>query len=96
MATAPYYYHGDKKFAEMVYPELQACTTYAEYDQVKTKYKMAFLNSRPYRSTVTNKGASRFPAEWNRTLKNLKEMYGYTPPTKSAKVWEELLRENGH
>lgn len=78
--SAPYYYYGLKSFAEKVYPELRGADL-ETYKKVKQKYHLAFLHSRPYEATVSPKGIKRFPSEWNRTLINLKAMYGYVPPT---------------
>lgn len=80
--SAPYYYHGLPSFAEMIYPELKGTELdKAAYAAVRKKYEMAFVNSRPYNKTVTPTGAKRFDVEWYRTLRNLKAMYGYIPPT---------------
>lgn len=95
MATAPYYYHGDVKFAEMVYPELKD-KEYDEYVVIRKKYKMAFYNSRPYKHTINSRGECKFNSEWSRTLKNLKALYDYAPPRKNPCTWSEVLRANGH
>ena len=95
MATAPYYYHGDPKFAELVYPEVKDAD-YDAYMAVRKKYKLAFYNSRPYKSTINSRGECKFGAEWGRTLKNLKQLYGFTPPHKTPATWSEVLRANGH
>lgn len=94
MAKAPYYYFGDKKFAEMIYPELKDAD-YDTYMAVRRKYRLTFINSRPYKATVTARGADKFGIEWSRTLKNLREMYGYKTPTKNPNTWSDLLRSEG-
>jgi hypothetical protein len=81
-APAPYIYHGNKIADERIYAELKDLPTYEAYDVVRERYKKYFVNSRPYRATVTGRGVSRFPSEWGKTLKNLKTMYGYEPPKK--------------
>ena len=95
MTTAPYYYYGHKDFAEMVYPELEGLD-YDAYREVRKKYKMAFLQSRPYAATRNARGECKFNAEWGRTLKLLRELYGYSAPTKVPNTWSALLREEGH
>lgn len=95
MSKAPYYYYGHTDFAAMVYPEVKAAN-YDEYQAVRKKYKMAFLNSRPYKSTINSKGECKFNSEWGRVLKNLKAMYGYVPPRKNPCTWSDLLRAEGH
>lgn len=77
--AAPYYYYGMKEFAAQVYEELKDAD-YETYKNVRQKYRMAFVNSRPHSSATNAAGYSLFPSEWNRTLKNLKAMYGYKPP----------------
>lgn len=94
MTQAPYYYFGDTDFAEMIYPELKDAD-YDEYMAVRKKYKLTFLNSRPYKATVTARGADKFNNEWSRTLKNLKALFGYTPPARRPRTWSDLLRSEG-
>ena len=95
MSTAPYYYYGHEDFAKMVYPELKGLD-YDAYMEVRKKYKMAFINSRPYAATRTNRGVCKFNSEWGRTLKLLRELYGYTPPNRAPATWSALLRSEGH
>lgn len=94
MATAPYYYFGDKSFAEMVYPELKDAN-YDEYMRIRAKYRQTFINSRPYNATISAKGVDRFGGEWSRTLKNLKALYGYEAPGRKPRTWSTLLRSEG-
>ena len=92
---APYYYYGDIKFAEMVYPEVKDAD-YETYMEVRKKYKLAFYNSRPYKHTLNGKGEDKFGGEWARVLKNLRELYGFKAPPKNPVTWSEVLRANGH
>ena len=95
MTTAPYYYYGHKDFAAQVYPEVKDAD-YDTYMAVRKKYKMAFLQSRPYADTRNARGECKFNAEWGRTLKLLKELYGYKPPNKAPATWSALLRSEGY
>jgi hypothetical protein len=95
MTAAPYYYYGHKDFAAQVYEEVKDAD-YDVYREVRKKYKVAFLNSRPYAHTRNARGECKFNAEWGRTLKLLRELYGYTAPTKAPNTWSALLREEGH
>lgn len=90
MSSAPYYYHGSKEFAAQVYDEIKHAD-YDTYIAIRTKYRKAFIDSRPYKATVTARGADKFPVEWQRTLRNLKELYNFTPPTK-RNTWGDLLK----
>lgn len=91
--SAPYYYYGHKDFAAQVYEELRNAD-YETYRDIRQKYRMAFVDSRSHAEATDAKGYSRFPSEWNRTLKNLKAMFGYTPPKQTT--WGKTLREHGY
>lgn len=93
--AAPFIYHGNKDVDAKIYEELKLCKDFAAYKEVRDKYNKYFTASRPYRSTVTNRGQPRFPMEWNRTLKNLKEMYGFVAPSRTGEAFATLLRDNG-
>lgn len=93
MSKAPYHYHGNKDTDAAIYEELKHAD-YDTYIAIRTKYRKDFMNSRPYKSTVTARGTDKFPNEWGRTLKNLKAMFNYTPPIK-RNAWGDLLRSEG-
>lgn len=80
--SAPYYYFGDKSFAEQVYPSLKDAD-YDTYQAIRAHYRHTFMESRPYSSAYNARGQDKFGGEWGRTLKNLKELYGYTPPRRN-------------
>ena len=91
--NAPYYYYGHKDFATQVYAEVKDAD-YETYKDIRQKYRMAYANSRSHADATNYAGYSKFPSEWNRTLKNMKAMFGYIPPKQGT--WSALLREEGH